>query len=413
MNIKIDSLIYNKHTGIVKALYQTKNDSLEKYITIKSKVTNSKYFHINYPIDYIASGSSLSYERSVLSSIGEAIERYCCNIIEDMGLEASILSLKSEGKKYLDPRKVVNYKRYQYDEPNFPFKEFTDTSKTYWINSTDINTNETILVPLNLVYVNYLFYNEDIKYNFPNVAGVSAGDGIEMAIQSAVTEVIERDASVRWWYTKELDGFLIEKEHVNEHLIFCSYLIKSVVPTVATFLFDNKNNTVNVGFACRFDIESAIEKSKAESAQLRQNALLLLNDVDISDEDRAYKLLKPNRPDRKYMDSYKRNYRDLYDLIHNTQIYLDPRMKEKVDHYQCGEIKKVDFDFPSSIPDLMKHFRDIGQQVLITDITTKDVKTTNLRVVRAILPGYILNAPTPYLPLDESVLFDIPPIPHS
>lgn len=413
MKIEIDSLIYNKHTGIIKKIIELKNEDMENYFTAQARLTNNESFNIEYPFDQVSSGTSTDSKQAIQASIGEGIERYCGNIIENLSPEYSLNELSKNGVKALDNKAIIEYKNYQYEDPKFPFKRFCRDSKTNWVKSIEIIKNEEFLVPMNLVYVNYYYFNPNINYNFPNLAGIAAGNERKQAIINSITEIIERDASIRWWYTKEIDGTFIVKDKINDSLSFYTYLLHSIVPTAAVFLFDDKNDLVNLGFACRFNIKDAIDKAKSEAVQLRQNALHLLRNIDLSDKDNTKKYLKSFKKNRNYIDSYRLDYRDMYDLIHNTQLYLDPKMKEKLSFYRSQQQEEVRYQYILSFERLLEYFKYKNQKVLISDITTKDIMATNIRVVRALMPGFIINGPTPYIPLEKSLLTEIPPIPHS
>ena len=78
--MKVNSALYNPYTGIIKNISLLQNELTPDYYIIKSSVTDRKKFDTEFLFDEVGAGCSLSYEKAMLSSIGEAVQRYCGNI---------------------------------------------------------------------------------------------------------------------------------------------------------------------------------------------------------------------------------------------------------------------------------------------------------------------------------------------
>ena len=252
---------------------------------------------------------------------------------------------------------------------------------------------------------------ENRSYNFPNLSGLASGTSLNQAISSAILEIIERDASIRWWYFDTAER-LIRKSTTNNY-VFLSYQIDAIVPTVASFLFDLKNELVSVGFASRFDFEDAIEKSKSEAVQLNMNMINILNN-NLSSADPVKKYLKPYRKDRNYIDSFKKDKMDMFDLIHNIQYYVDRRAFKKLSIRLNQVVEEIqEENLISNIERLFSYFKETKQEVIITEITTEDIKNMGWYVVRVLIPGFIINTPTAFLPINRELIRNRMPLPHS
>lgn len=408
--MKVNSALYNPYTGIIKNISLLQNELTPDYYIIKSSVTDRKKFDTEFLFDEVGAGCSLSYEKAMLSSIGEAVERYCGNIPMNEIIEKSKQELENSGEKYFSIESFISYPESTKKAVGFPFKKLENEEKIPWIRGYNLfNKQEEYFVPITMVYVNYK--TEGKNYNFPNLSGLASGTSLNQAISGAVLEIIERDASIRWWYF-DTEEKLIRKT-VTDNYVFLSYQIDAIVPTVASFLFDLKNELVSVGFASRFDFEEAIEKAKAEAVQLNMNMVNILND-NLSDTDPVKKYLKPYRKDRNYIDSFKKDKTDMFDLIHNIQYYVDRRAFKKLSNRMSQTVEKIQEEkLIKNIDELFTYFKKSKQEIIIAEITTKDIENMGWYVVRVLIPGFIINTPTTFLPIEKKIIQNRMPLPHS
>lgn len=414
MDMEVHSGIYNKYTGIIKEIELVNNPYFKEFFIVKSIVTDREQYDSLFLFDGIGAGCSTVFNIALMSSIGEAIERYCGNIYSNNYYEMSIREIQKSNEPYLPSDIFVRYDSSCYEEDSFPFKEMSDDDVVHWEYGTDLFSECKYLVPRSLIYVNYI--DEKNKWNFPNLSGLASGTTQKMAIESAILEIVERDASIRWWY-KNSKFRLVSQENSNQ-FEFTSFQIDSIVPTVATYLVDRNEKIVVIGFASRFDLSMAKEKSKAEAVQLHQNALNLLKN-NVFEDDPVSKYLKPHRKDRKYSDSFRRDKKDMYDLIHNIQYCLDEHVYSKLTSKILRECQNKDSDLVAynseinSIDKLLSYLKGKNYKVIVKDLTSSDIQKMGWYVVRVLIPGFYLNAPTAYLPIEYSKIVRNLPIPHS
>ncbi len=403
----VNSALYNKYTGIIKKIELLKVESFKEFKLVRSTVTDRNKYDKNYLFDGVGTGCSIDFDTALYSSMGEAIERYCANIVPESLKLASEEELDAEKSTFYKLDEFIRYSNKLLEQRGFPFKKAKKTDKMYWKESFNYLTNEECFVPASLIYVNFI----DHSFNFPNLSGVASGSNFDNAVQSALLEVIERDASIKWWYYDSKER-LIKKE-IKEGFTFLFYQLDAIIPTIATFIYDNIRKVVAVGFSAKFDIEEAMIKSKAEAIQLHYNMINLI-DGNIRDDDPVKSYLKPNKEDRYYIDAFRKDKMDMFDLIHNLQYYLDPRAFDLLKYRLSGIVEEPTFkDLHTDFTSLLDYFKLNNKKIIVSVVTSNDIRKMGWEVVRVLVPGFIINAPTAYLPIDFKTIVDKLPLPHS
>jgi ribosomal protein S12 methylthiotransferase accessory factor len=114
--------------------------------------------------------------------------------------------------------------------------------------------------------------------------------------------------------------------------------------------------------------------------------------------------LKPHRPDRRYLDSYRSDVRDVKDLACQLQVYLDPRAGEKVaattvaaPEEAMSNRPRAAAAAPTSATELAKAIADeTGQEPLVVDLVTPDIDEAGFAAVRVLSPGLVPNYPAAF-----------------
>lgn len=171
-----------------------------------------------------------------------------------------------------------------------------------------------------------------------------------------------------------------------------------------------------MGFACRATFTDAAVKAIAEAVQLHRLAW------GIKDPDgkvwRAMRqgvvhdqTLKPFRADSRYLDSFRPDYRDLTDLAHHSQIYLDRRLWTELS--RITEAPTVGLDALPQLPGntaeaYVERLSRAGIESYAVNVTTPDVRQAGLWVVRVLAPGLLPNGPAGFPFLGSTRLYDRP-----
>lgn len=352
------------------------------------------------------------------SAIGEAAERYCGNLLDTLPVTfASYESLQRGSVRALDPADLVLYSDAQYDAPGFPFVRMTPDLEMHWVPGRSLTTGEELLVPASVVYVNWFTagYSGAPVTNFCPFAGIAAGPTMEYAVTSALEEIIERHATMVWW----LNGHPIDATDPGELAALWDSVPAEAgqrpslimidnefsVPVAAGVLHNDVDTLVNVGFACRHTPEDAARKAWTEACTLQEGSRDLLRAEGahwdaMSRGELNSRSFKPWRADRRYLDSYRDDMRDCDDLMVQQQVHLDPRAVKRVAPLLERPVTRTFADAPRLVertPDAYRSALEaVGHEVIIIDVTSPDIASTGMAVVRAIVPGTVGNAPAAF-----------------
>ena len=212
---------------------------------------------------------------------------------------------------------------------------------------------------------------------------------------------------------------------------------------LGALLRDPKHDLVAIGVAARPEPVAAALKALAEAVHLRGYSRELLGrdgkiwelmDQGVLDR-RVY---KPFRADRRYLDDYRADFHDVVDLGCHAQIYLDPRMQRHLARFETvrwaadSEGTGTEAGAPgsgspilgprpiSSVPaldseeraDLRRAYLERlcaeGVTAYSVDVTTPDVASVGLSVVRVVAPGLYGNAPAAFPTLGGRRLYEDP-----
>ena len=147
----------------------------------------------------ICGGTAVSVELATVKAIAEGYERHRSGIprVDEVAAAAQLQDL------WLDPRVYAPYSDIQVDaHPNLD--PFDPAVPWEWAEGLDLLTDERILAPIDLVF--YPLSGRKLGRNlchFASSNGVAAHVSYDRAIQSALLELIERDAIMRNWFQKE------------------------------------------------------------------------------------------------------------------------------------------------------------------------------------------------------------------
>ncbi|GAA3600607.1 hypothetical protein GCM10022235_85720 [Kribbella ginsengisoli] len=396
--------------------------------------------HLPWPIDRVSTGTAFNdAERAQQSALGEAVERYCGNFVPSTLRRAAY---SKAGQDALAPSTFALYSQNQYAETGCPFLPFTHDLPVLWAQGTCLRDSSDASIPASLVYLNYHSGPRQMEpiTNFVMLAGIAAGQTPRAALTASMEEIIERDATVIWWANRlptrpidpadpQLAGALIPAPELGTGWAYgagasriCRYRLLSI-PTVfdvtvsGVLLEDTDNRILMMGFAARPDPATAVLKALAEAVTLRYYALGLLNpdgDIWVAAREGVIPIdfYKPFRSDRRYIDAYRADFRDVADLGCHSQIWLDPRMRRYLepvlgvgDPITLDQLPRITGD---PFDAYLERFNGQGIEAYGVDVTTPDVAEAGLSVARVIAPGTYSNAPAAFPLLGGSRLYTDP-----
>lgn len=359
----------------------------------------------------------LDEDAAVAAAVGEAIERYCANLVPGTLRTASYEELRRVGEAALDPRTLALYSPAQYATPGFPFVPFDEHLTVEWVRGRHLLTDRPVWIPAPLVWITY-FETEATRNTAPTNAlvhaGVAAGSGRAHAEWSALTELVERDAMTLAWNGRR-PVYLIEPpawisgmiDSDRLHARFLLFPSDFGLPALGAVMIDQETGYTCMGTACRTDLDQAMLKATAEALQMQ----LIIRKMDDPEgpfaqiATTATSPMKPWRRDRRYLDDYRTDYRDFTHHACHLQAYMDRRMRELLEREladletiplaQDGSLRShEDLIRPASgstdaakLRSLAQRIDDAGHPVYSVDLTTADIRPTGINVSRVIAPG--------------------------
>lgn len=372
--------------------------------------------------DLLSGGSVFGDEAAARrAALGEAVERYCGNYIGILPmLQASYRDIVTAGERALDPEQLVLFSDYQYADPGFPFERFTRDLRVRWVSGRSLTRDEPVWLPASWVYINWHVgeYAQEPITHFHQYAGIQAGPSLDFALASAIEEVIERDAMMTWWMNgyalpalqlpPELMRLWQGQPEVQDQRAWVIYIENEfAVPVMAGVVEHIQDQLINIGFAARPDPIWAAQKAWAEALILQEGS----RDLSQPDNECATRqllhmhagtgdYLKPWRADRRYLDSYRSDFRDVVQLLSQQQICLDPRARAIFHPWVDVPATRAFADVPHlpdrSVATYRQAVERRGYEIFYADLTTPDVALCGLHVVRVMIPGLVPNFPAAF-----------------
>lgn len=362
----------------------------------------------------LCQGASMSDpEAARRAAVGESVERYCGNVLNTLEVTwASFDELRRRGAPALDPAELVLYSEAQYRAPGFPFVPLTRDLRVHWVEGRRLRDGSAVLVPASLVYVNWYSagFAAAPPTNFCAFAGIAAGHDEDSAVAGALEEIIERHATMVWWLNghplPRLRGLDAPALDAPLRVAYLSLDNEFKVPVAAAVVHDDDARLVNIGFSARPRLPEAAAKALTEALTLQEGSRDLLRADGLhwkvmADGELNGRAFKPWRADRRYLDDFRPDMHDCDDLMVQQQVYLDPRAAQRMAHLLAPDTERDAGAYGAgpwsrSADHYRRALEGQGIEPIVVDITTADVASTGMHVVRVIAPGTVGNAPAAF-----------------
>ncbi|MGH9003032.1 MAG: YcaO-like family protein, partial [Acidimicrobiia bacterium] len=307
-------------------------------------------------------------------------------------------------------------------------------------------TGRNVLLPAEVVLLNFTRFSRRRPLVPVALAGIAAGPGPDAAIEAGLLELVERDATMRWWHAglpaTRIEGIpegvaavLAAGGNADIDQLFLSLPSALPVPVVGSWLHDRRRDILVAGFAARPELDTAMAKASAEAWQLhRLSALLLEEEGPLWQEITAGRLplpVVPYRADRTYRHAFRADYGDMHQLALNLQYHLDPETHERALDRLAGEACVAYDDLRRLHPpgrrrapalrSLTAAAAELGMEIHTVDLTTADLAGFGLAVTRVTSPDLVGNTATAFLPLGHPAMVEalagrparLEPLPHA
>ncbi|WP_242910572.1 YcaO-like family protein [Actinomadura terrae] len=358
------------------------------------------------------------HDRARWAALGEAAERYCANVVPDDLPTASYDDLVHARRPAVDPREFALYSPAQYAQRGFPFVPMTGDLKITWTPGRDLGDGAEVLVPASLTYVNYFRgpRRSEPPTNYPILAGTATGTSLHQAQRAALEEVLERDAVTLWWSSGApaaplevdtragpLGAALQEAEDGGLSVRFLRVPSTFQALVAAVFIEDRARRLVAFGSACRASAEEAAAKAFTEAIGMHETGLELADGKGafwraVHSGRIDHRPYRAYRKDRRYLKDFRADWRDVNDLRLHPQVYLDPRMQDgRLDRLRTpGGLSPAPSGTVRGVDACLRMLTAQGLRAVMVELTTPDVRSAGLRVVRVMVPGLYCNAPAAF-----------------
>lgn len=409
--------LVDQRTGLVRSLSDRPIPPRmpSTYRLTASRISDSRQF-TPWASDSAGAGYAFDDEASATAAaVGEAVERYCANLVPDRLVRASYDELTARGEPALDPAAVALFSSEQHADPRFPWQPFNRDVLTGWTAGRCTLTDAPISVPACLVWPSYATSQALHRAGRPQdrplapvlQAGLATGPTLEAAEQSALLEVLERDAMALAWHGR---GGLVPLQVDEElavlaagplgllHTRFILFTSEFGVPVVGALIRDLETGYLALGTGCRTNVREAALKALGEALQLT----LLLAEYDDPDgafaaaADQPASPLRPWRADRAYLDSYAPDLSDVRDYGCHLQLALDPafqqRFEAELEEAWSSPSRPLSWVQQADLGATASRLHESGHPILAVDVTTDDVRRVGLHVTRVLVPGLVGNS---------------------
>ena len=361
-----------------------------------------------------AGGGGERVELALAATIGEAVERYCMNFYDKEKLVfASYREVQNDA---VHPDLVRYYSREQIATARFKnTKYFSEDSKIHWEWGYSLTFKRHRLVPATQVYLNYNLDDHEENPGRNASTGLAAGASLEEAILSGLFEVVERDAvAILWHHRKigpriridntELIEMLEDRFHIDHPSVDVKIFdIRLDIPIPSVFAVMQRPSEFGpilcVSSVTRLDPKEAVRKSMREMGQATPYMRYLYHQLD--DWEPASDFSNITTFDHHFMLYSKRP-----ELIPEAMGFCDNVEDEillsEIPDYATGRVL-------SDIEYCVNALRELGFEVIVSDITTPEISDLGLHTVRVLIPGLVPlhgNHNYPYLGLKR--LHEIP-----
>ena len=346
----------------------------------------------NDPFFPTSGGTSLDRDRALAKAVGEAVERYCAsNLPVSEFIFTSFDELEGAA---MQPSRIQHYSPQQLADPSFPLHELRDSSTVNWVKTHGTDKNEDLWVPAAYMYCPYLFDSQIGEKPFyePISTGFASHIGFERAAINGILEVIERDAFMFTWLAmishpriihasltplhKEL---LRRFEVVGYKITLIDATPDSGLCTVIGIVKGSFEGNVPffVGASTHPDPVFTITKCLEELALMERYVARLMLTLKPWEELSDFSTVKGLRD--------------------HVPIWLHPEMIPNAD-FLTQSTKEISLDEMNQIPieedreglnHLIDLVRDTGGETILFDITSPDIESLGLKVVRSLIPEYI------------------------
>jgi ribosomal protein S12 methylthiotransferase accessory factor len=323
-------------------------------------------------------GKGWTAEDARRAAIGEALERYCATL-PPPPRAFQVAPFAALDRPAIGPEAFGLYHPTQYADRSVPYIPVTADTPLHWIEGRSLTHDRPALVPASLVYLLPLD-----GFCQQTSSGVAAGRTVAAASLHALCEVIERDAFLFTWLTYRLVPLLaldtagdavaqIARRYAARGVTLTAHDLTTItgVPTILAQAHDESGRPPIdlVGLGCDPDPRRAVERAVLEVVQGRHARWdeLAAMDAPVTIHTHADHALRYALHDRS----------DAFAFLGDQYGPLPAR------------IGNADDDAEAMLTAIVATLARAGHEAVIAEITTPDIRSAGMAVVRALVTGLL------------------------
>ncbi|MGC8567479.1 MAG: YcaO-like family protein [Caldisphaera sp.] len=335
-------------------------------------------------------GTSLKKSNALVRSIGEAFDRYASSIYHANELK---IARSNDLKSKLDLNELAGFSHKQLKD----LKEcrFDENSIFRWTKGYSLKTNKNIYIPAQLVYMPYIYLEDEPILRLPITTGIASGSSFLSAFYRALGEVIERDAFMIRYLNKAKTSLisLNKLNHRNREYIkklesygleikFFDLSLDIPIPIIGAVTIDKNSKMLGdislfqFGAASDFNVNDAMIKALEESLQ----GLYWV------------RLVAQTEPHSK-IDDIRRNPNDIVDHLERALFWLKDGSIKDLEFFWNGGVIDYKHKYEKNINTyrdklkvIIKYLLAKGYDIIVKDMTPSDIKSLGVTVVKVIVP---------------------------
>jgi len=330
------------------------------------------------PGDHTTTGKGWTAEAARRAAVGEALERYCATLPPPPGT-LRVAPFAALAQDAIGPEAFGLYHPTQYADGAIPYAPVTPDTPLHWIAGYSLTRDHPVLVPASLVYLLPL---DGFCRQTSN--GLAAGRTVADASLRALCEVIERDAFLFTWLTRRAAPLLaletlgdpvarIARRYAERGVTLTAHDLttRTGVPAILARAHDERGRPPMdlIGLGCDPDPHRAVERAVLEVVQGRRA--------------RWDELAASGMPDAVRTPSDHARWYALADR-NAAFAFLGARPGPLP-----ARVGGADDDAARSLAALVATLAAAGHEAVIAEITTPDVRSAGMAVVRALVAGLL------------------------
>lgn len=384
-------LLVNEHLGVVRRLTEVFTEpGTPNFFHYAAEASNTSAFSAQRNF-FNTGGASVHRPIAIAKAVGEAVERYCAALYERE--ELPFCSARQARFECLDPAVLALHSAAQYRQPGFPWAALDADTAVRWTPATAYSSARQVHIPAAFCWIPY-FYDAaigELPIGQPISTGLACHADYHRAVLSGLCEVLERDAFTIFWQRglsmpqiriETLSDANYDRVHrfevTGDRVILLNLTLDHGVPVVLSILASSQPARPAHVFAasCDPDPERAVAKALEELAHTRRYSQRVHTHLAPIASDNDYEQV------RSQMDHL--NLAGDHANAHSIKFALESRQRQSFD-----DIVSLAQDDPAATAaKVVAQVEATGHEVLVANLTSDDIASCGLTVVRVLVPGY-------------------------